>query len=97
MVVMLIVTMAVFIEMSSPNQPHRDFLGVPQWKAKRLIGDALGESLVDGVHGSGQDPIIFEGKGHFPGFDFRNHLDTYYDTFYRKVKQIITAHLHLHQ
>ena len=89
MVVMLIVTMAVFIEMSSPNQPHRDFLGVPQWKAKRLIGDALGESLVDGVHGSGQDPIIFEGKGHFPGFDFRNHLDTYYDTFYRKVKKYL--------
>lgn len=75
--------------MSSPNQPHRDFLGKPQWKAQRLIGDALGESLVDGVHGRGQDPTIFEGKGHFPAFDFRNHLDTYYDTFYRKVKKYL--------
>ena len=89
MVLILDITMAVFIEMSSPNQPHRDFLGKPQWKSKRLIGDALGESLVDGVHGRGQDPIIFEGKGHFPSFDFRNHLDTYYDTFYRKVKKYL--------
>jgi hypothetical protein len=85
--------MAVFIEMSSPNQPHRYFLGKPQWKSKRLIGDALGESLVDGVHGSGQDPIIFEGKGHFPSFDFRNHLDTYYGTFYRKVKNLLTSEI----
>ena len=87
---MLNITMAVFIEMSSPNQPHRDFLGIPQRKAKHLIGDAFCESLVDGVHGRGQDRVIFEGKGHLPAFDFRNHLDTYYGSFYRKVKKYLS-------